>query len=62
MQVVGEVVHADLEISPAVPVDIAFHPHVGRVLHEMQFACFVMELLDADEREVLVATSCRIGV
>src|SRR4249919_1880602 len=53
VEVIGEIVHVDLEIGLTIAVDVALHGHVGAVLDEMQLASFVVKLSGADEVECM---------
>ena len=54
-EVVGEIVHFDLEVGSAVAVGVALDDDKSNLRHEMQLALDMMELMRVDEFEVLIA-------
>ncbi len=54
--------HLDLEIGPAIAIDVALDSHEPIVIDEMQLASVAVKVPRADEVEVLIAVRVSVGV
>ena len=54
--------HLDLEIGPAIAIDVARDSYEPIVIDEMQLASMAVKVPRADEVEVLIAVRVSIGV